>query len=70
MTFHEAIQAILGGKYVARPDWLDSEYYIYLPTHPLLGDKILSSYGQYVDFSRGDLEATDWQEVIPDWEVR
>lgn len=70
MTFAEAIQAILDGKYVARPDWLDSEHYIYLPKHPLLGDRLLSSYGKYVDFfTREDIEATDWQVIVPDWET-
>lgn len=68
MTFAEAIQSILNGKYVARPDWRDSEYYIYLPKHPLLGDIIISSDGKYVDFKREDLEATDWEEIVPDWE--
>ena len=69
MTFAEAIQAILDGKYVARPDWLDSEYYIYLPRHPLMGDIILSSDDKYVEFKRDDLEATDWEVIVPDWET-
>ena len=67
MTFAEAIQSILDGKHVTRPCWKDAELSIYLPTHRLMGNKVISSYGQYVDFTREDLEATDWEEIVPDW---
>ena len=61
MTFAECIPLLLQGKKIARKEWANSGYYIWLD--PSYEDYLVPNSDTSIDINRADLKAKDWEVV-------
>ncbi len=66
MLFHEAIDALLDGKYVARDAWTDGSYLVFLPGMTSVFKVMVQpavNVGNYL-WLADDFKALDWRIYV------